>query len=249
MKSTITLIILAITILFLSLTAQAQESQWPNVTISSLVANKYIAFGTGSLLSKDPVVQSDANILFKNGLYIDLWNSRSLVGSWDDGSFGNEVDYQVGWRGAVATNLSFDIGVTYFDEPKAFTFGPGDILYSHAFLTRGFKHLSVTAGYENYTAMPGSGFRGGNLLSLGVSKHQSFCKDKVGLHASVTGVYDTGTIGTHPGFILRGGAGADWNITKKLTLNVLGVNWYVPLTPHDKRVADVVFSCGFTLRL
>ena len=249
MKSIITLVTFAAAILFSSFTVQAQDSQWPSVTVSSLVADKYIAFGTGSLLSKDPAVQSDVNISFKNGLYIDLWNSRSLKGSWNDDSFGNEVDYQVGWRGAVATNLSLDIGVTYFDEPKAFTFGAGDILYTHAFLTKDFKYLSATMGYENYTAMPDSGFNGGNLLSLGVSKHGSFCKDKISLHASVTGVYDTGTIGTRSGLIFRGGAGADWNISKRLTLNVLGVNWYAPLTPHDKRVAQVVFSSGFTLRL
>jgi hypothetical protein len=249
MKSIIILIAFVNTILFSSFTAQAQDDQWPSITISSLVANKYLGFGTGSLLSKKPAVQSDLNIAFKNGLFIDLWNSRSLKGSWNDGSFGNEVDYQVGWRGAVATNFCLDIGVTYFDEPMAFSFGACDILYTHAFLTRDFKHLSVTMGYENYTAMPDSGFRGGNLLSLGVSRHESFCNDKFSLRASVTGVYDTGTIGTRPGFILRGGAGADWNIAKHFSLNVLGVNWYAPLTPHDKRVVDVVFSSGFTLHL
>jgi hypothetical protein len=248
MKSINTLVILIAVILSSSFIVRAQGDWCPTITISSLVADKYIAFGTGSVLSKDPVAQSDVNILFKNGLYLDLWNSRSLKGSWNDGSFGNEVDYQVGWRHEVAPNWSLDIGETCFDEPKAFTIGAGDILYTHAFLTRDFKHLSVTAGYENYVTLPGSGYQGGNLISLGMSKSLSLCDGKIGLHASAVGVYDTGTLGTKSGFITRSGAGADWNIAKHFTLNVLGVSWYVPVTPHDKRTADAAIYTGFTLR-
>ncbi|MDO8593969.1 MAG: TorF family putative porin [bacterium] len=228
--------------------ATAEERYLPTVTLSSYVADKYLQFGKGSVLSKDPVVQSDLFISWKNGLFVDLWNSRSLRGSWDDGSLGNEIDYGVGWKGTLATNLSLAVGVTYFDEPRAFTFGAGDILYSHAFLTRDFKHLSVTAGYENYVTMPRSGFRGGNLISLGVSKSQSFCKDRIGLRTSVAGVYDTGTLGTDSGLILRGSAGADWNVTKRLTVNVIGVNWYVPLTSHDKRTTDAMVYSGLTFK-
>ena len=246
MKTNIALIAVATSLLFMNIPVQAEESQWPSVTVSSLVADKYMAFGTGSLLSKDPVIQSDVCISFKSGLYVDLWNSKSLNGSWDDGSFGNEVDYQVGWKGSITPSLRFNVGVTYFDEPNAFTFGAGDIVYTHAFLTRDFKHLSVTAGYENYVTMPGSGFCGGNLISLGVSKYQLFLQGKLGVRASVTGVYDAGTLGTRSGFIVKGSTGLDWNVSKRCTLNILGVDWYAPLTAHDKRVTDAVMYTGFT---
>lgn len=248
MKSIINLVVLVTTILSLGFIAQAQDGQWPSVTVSSLVANKYLGFGTGNLLSKDPVIQSDLNISFKNGLYIDLWNSRSLKGSWDNGSLGNEVDYQIGWKVNLATNLNFNIGTAYCDEPNALSFGGGDILYTHAFLTKDLKYLSVSVGYENFVTMPDSGFRGGNLISLGVSKYQLICKDKIGIRASMAGVYDTGTLGSGKGFILRGNAGIDWNITKRLTFNVAGVNWYAPLTPHDKRIIDAVVYSGFSFK-
>jgi hypothetical protein len=242
MKNCTLLIVLILSIVI------ARADEWPSVAVSSTFSDHYLGFGTGNLLSKDPAVQNDLAIGFKNGFYIDLWNSRSLKGQWDDGSLGNEIDYQVGWKGTLATNLSLNIGVTYFDEPKAFTFGAGDVLYTHAYLTKDFKHLSVIAGFENFTTMPRSGFQGGNLISLGVSKYQLVSQDKLGLRASAAAVYDTGTLGSREGFILRGSAGADWNITKHLTWNVVGVNWYVPMV-HDKRRTDAVVYSGFTLRV
>lgn len=248
MKSTLSTLVV-ITSLFTSLLANAEKNTDPGVTVGSYVADKYLAFGTGNALSKDPAIQSDLLISWKNGLFVDLWNSRSLKGKWNDGSLGNEADYQIGWKSSLATNLNLNIGVTYFDESRAFTLGAGDILYTHAYLTKGFKPLSLTAGYENYITMPKSGFQGGHLISLGVSKYQLLCKNKIGLRASAAGVYDTGTLGSGAGFILRGSAGADWNVSKRLTLNVLGVNCYVPLTPHDKRIANAMFYTGFTFKV
>lgn len=243
--------------LFLALTATvlcsipvvAEENQWPSVTASSMVTSKYLGFGTGNVLSKDPAVQSDLFISWKNGLYLDLWNSRGLKGTWNDSSLGNEVDYKIGWKGQVAEKLTLNVAVTYFDEPSVGTFGAGDILYTYAYLTKEFKHLSVTAGYENFTTMPESGFHGGNLFNLGVSKSQSLCKDRLNLQASAALVYDTGTLGSHEGLIARGNVAANWNITKRLTFNVIGVNWYAPITAHDKRTADTVLYSGLTFKL
>ena len=237
MNKTTLLVVTAALLLNVSVRAQS-------ITASSYVADKYLAFGTGSVLDRGLVAQTDLFVSFHDGAYVDLWNSRSLQGRWNDGSFGNEVDYAIGWKGAVAADTRLNIGTTYFDEPKAFTFGAGDILYTHAFLTKDFKLLSLTAGYENYVAMPRSGFRGGNLVSLGVSKHQSF--GEIGLHTSATLVYDSGTIGTRHGFIARGNTGLDWNISKRLAFNVLGANWYVPLTTHDRRTADAMVYSGLT---
>ncbi len=224
------------------------DSWRPEGTVSSLLANQYLGFGSGAVLSKDPALQTDALITFKNGLYADFWISRSLVGKWDDGSLGNEVDYGVGWKGNLVTNLSVNLGVTYFDEPRAFKLGAGDIIYGHAFLTRDFKYLSLSLGYENYTTMPNSGFEGGHLVSFGAGTYKLICHEKIGLRASAAIVYDTGTLGTDAGFLFRGSDGLDWNISKIFTFNVVGINWYIPLTPRDDRVINAVFYTGITFK-
>jgi len=245
MNSSLKALVGIATLLF-GLTVYAED--WPSVSISSLVSSKYLGFGTGNLLSEDPVVQSDLHVTWKNGFYVDLWNSRSLKGKWNDGSLGNEVDYGIGWNGTLAPHLKLSIGLTYLDEPNAFTLGAGDILYPRVFLTRDFKYLSVTAGFANFTTLPNSGFNGGNLLNLGVSRGYNLCDGKVSVRGSVILVYDFGTLGSGEGFILRGNIGTDWNITKNLTWNIIGINWFLPMTPKDTRVTDAVFYSGFSFR-
>lgn len=220
---------------------EAEENQPKpvSITLSSVVANKYLFSGTGGVLSEDPVVQTDLFFSHKSGVYLDLWASRSLKGKWDDGSLGNEVDLGIGWNGTIK-GLTAHIGVTYFDEPKAFTLGAGDIIYSHARLGKDFKHLSLTLGYENLVTMPESGFQGGNLFSLTASKSIPFWKDLMNVSASLAGVYDTGTLGSNTGFFLRGSAGVNWNITKRLTANLVSVNYFI------RRKSDAMVSTGLT---
>lgn len=210
------------------------------VSFSSAVANKYLNTGTGGELSKDPVVQTDLTLTHRSGLYLDLWNSRSLAHKWNSGDLGDEVDYGIGWNGTVK-GFNVHIGSTYFDEPNVFTLGAGDIVYTHARIGKDFKHLTITAGYENYTPLPGSGFQGGNLMSVGASRNFSFCKDKVSLATSLAGVYDTGTLGSDREFFARGNVGLNWNANKHLTLNLISANYFI------RHTSDVMVMSGFTV--
>lgn len=216
------------------------------VTLSSYVANQYLGFGAGAVLSKDPVVQTSLTASFSNGIYLNVWNSRSLRGRWNNQSLGNEIDYGIGWNGLIAPKLRLNIGITYFDEPRIGRFGAGDILYSRISLTREFEFANVTAGFENYVTMPKSGFQGGNLFTLGVSKRASFWEDRIAVRASVAGVYDSGTPGSKPGFLLRGNAGADLKVNENVTVNAIGVNWYLPTEAHGTKRDAMVYS-GVTI--
>lgn len=245
MKRTLKISIITATLsVAVQLYAEAETNQWPRITLSSLVANKYLQPGTGDVLHDRPVVQTDLLLTFKNGLYLDLWNSRSLQGKWDDGSLGNEVDYGLGWDGTIK-GLTVHVGFAYYDEPGVFTLGAGDILYTELRLGKELKWFSVTAGYQNYTTMPNSGFQGGHLISLGASRAQPLYGDKVILNASFAGVYDTGTLGTLAGFMFRGNVGVSWNINEHLTFNAVSVSYYAPLT---HRATDVIVTSGLTYR-
>ncbi|MDO8593981.1 MAG: TorF family putative porin [bacterium] len=222
-----------------NLPAEAGQPQPVSITLSSVVANKYLFSGTGGVLSENPVIQTDLFFAHKSGVYLDLWASRSLKGKWDDGSLGNEVDYGVGWNGSIK-GFTAHVGVTYFDEPQSFKFGAGDILYSHVRVGKDFKPLTLTLGYENLVTMPDSGFQGGNLFSLTASKSVSFWNDRMNVSASLAGVYDTGTLGSDTGFFLRGTAGLNWNISKRLVANVVSVNYFI------REKSSAMVSSGFT---
>lgn len=242
MKSTLSLIIATTTLL-----AHAEERTWPTFTVWSYIADQYLGFQTGNPLSSDPVVQSGLNVSWQNGVFLDLAVSRSLHGTWDDGSFGNEVDYAAGWKGSLTDDLSLKVGVTYFDEPHALTLGGGDIVNPWIYLTRKYTGFSLHTGFENFTPLPNSRFDGGNLFHIGASTSRKLHRDRFELRASALLVYDTGTIGSGRGFMWRGNMGLDWSVTDHLTINVVNINWYAPMM-RDKRDTDAMVMSGITYR-
>ena len=239
-KNTLSVIVL----LFLSVGVQAQENHSPTVSVSSYVANRYLGFGTGSVFSKDPVAQSDVLVSFSDGVYVDLWDSRSLKGKWNSGSLGDEINYGIGWKGFLAPGLSLNASTMYFDMPKVFSFGTGDFIYSRAFLTKDLKLLSIVAGYENYITRSKNGPLSRNLWSFGVSKRLSF--NSFSLRTSALMINDGGTAGTDHGFFMRGRIGLDRNMNEHSVLNIIGINWYKPLTIHDKRKPNAMVYTGIT---
>jgi hypothetical protein len=241
-----TLFVITLNILA-ALALGAQEKSGPTVVVTSYIANQYLGFATGNPLSDDPISQSDIYIGHKTGIFADLAISRSLKGSWNDGSFGNEVDYAAGWKGSIGHGISLKVGVTYFDEPSALTLGRGDIVNPWVYLTKDFTNFSVTAGYENFTPLPNSGYSGGDLFSLGASITKAFYRGKLGARGSAFLVYDTGTIGSGKGFLWRGNLGFDWHVSQRLTANIFGMNWYVPMM-SDKRSTDAMIWSGISYR-
>ena len=247
-KTAITVSALLLFVLGINSFAQTNTtSGWtPSFTFRSVVASKYLAFSSGGMLYDKPVVQSDLFVSFQNGLYADVWNSKSFEGSWGK-SLGDEVDYGVGYGRSLGKGFSFDIGVTYFDEPMAFTESVGDILYSHIKVCKAFKPVTVFACWENYTTMPGTAFEGGNLYSLGVSKQLNIWK-MLSASSSVAMTYDDGGFGMGKGFLAKGSIELDWAITKNLTLIAQQVNFYITISTHDSRDPDAVIFGGFSYK-
>ena len=240
---TIKSLVVSVSLFLVALSVQAES-----VTVSSYVTDKYLGFSTGNVLSDNAAVQTEAFIGFDSGLYLDFFHSRSLSGRWNDGSLANELDYCLGWSGKIGKGLSLNVGGSYFDESKTLTLGSGDIVKSWINVSKESKLATVSLGYENFTTMPNSGFHGGNMVTLGISRSLTVCEGKIRLKASALGVYDFGTLGSRQGLIARGTVGVDWNASKRVTVNVLGVNWFVPITPHDKRVTNAMFTTGITFK-
>jgi len=74
---------LAIIFCIASVTVFAAETNanWiPSVSVRSVVASKYLAFGQGFVNHDKPVVQTDIFAAFDCGFYIDLWNSTPFDG-------------------------------------------------------------------------------------------------------------------------------------------------------------------------
>ena len=229
-------------------------SPWtPSVTFRTTVSERYPSFGSGSILYDKWVIQSDLCTSFRNGVYIDLWNSTPLTTGWNK-NLGSEQDLGIGWNGNVK-GISMSLGSTYFDEPDLGTIGKGDTLYTHLTLSKQFycdsrwKSFGVNAEFENYTTMPESGFQGGNLYSVGASKSLSFFKDRVSANTSLSLVYDDGGFGFDSGMLLRGYAGLDVKISKRVCLTPIQVLYYAPLTVRDSRELIGVLSASLSIKI
>lgn len=214
----------------------------PSVSFRSVVGDKYVCFGSGSLLYNKPVIQSDLFISFNDGLYVDLWDSKSLNSSWEN--YGNEIDYGLGWSGKIY-GFGLDVGVFYYDEPSGLTFDEKDSWNSHIKISRDLRVCTVYGSLDNYMVMPDSEVEGGNLCTLGAQKALEVNKLlSAKTYASVA--YDDGAYCGDNGLIFHTGGELDWRITKKLTLIVPEVKVYVPLTVQDARENEIVLYSGFS---
>lgn len=227
-----------------------------SVTASSVVADKYCAFGSGALFYDNPVLQSDMVVTLNNGAYALLWHSAPVGNSSWNENFASEMDYGLGWSGPLskfglkgqAGELVIDVGITYFDEPGVFSFGPGDVWYSHVKLTKSIDKVDLFALFENYTVAPGSTFEGGNLYSVGASTFRPVPKTPLSLFCSLSCTYDDGGFGFDNGFLLKGCVEADWKVTSHISLILPRISYYVPLTVRDSRETDAVISGGISLK-
>jgi len=217
----------------------------PSVSVSSGVANQYIAFGNGGILYGKAVCQSDIFVSFENGIYIDLWNSKSLEGNWGE-SLGDELDYGIGWSGQIGQGFGLNIGLTYFDEPMAMTFGPGDVWFSHVKVSHSLGGVKVFGQYENHTTVAGTSYEGGNLWSLGVSKSQGY-HDFITVDVSGTLTYDDGAYGNDSGLLAKSSLGCSWKVSDHLTVVLPQLNLYVPWAVNDSRETEIVVYGGVSI--
>ena len=238
-----------------TLLADATNNGWESsASLQSVVASKYDSFVMGATLYDKPVIQTDLFVSFRNGLYLDLWNSTPLDGY--NHNYGTEQDFGVGWSGPLSTfglkgsasDVVLNVEVMYFDEPQVGTFGAGDMLYTHVKLSKAFKWVTAFAGYENTAVSPFGSVRGLDVFSVGASKGASFFKDLVSASTSLALAYNTKAFGLDNGLFIRGNVELDWKLTKRLTVILPSLNCWSPVTVCDRRSFDAVIAAGLSLK-
>jgi hypothetical protein len=185
-------------------TVRADEtSSWtPSVSLQSLVASKYVG-GSGAVCDDQPVLQADLFLGFKNGLYVDLWNSAPIQGQIYNETFATEQDFTLGWNGSLHF---FDVGIfaDYCDEPGVENLGAQDMIFSELKVSKQLGDFTLFGVWDNYTVMPDSTYPGGNLFSLGLGGQKNFF-NIVNVSGSIIPTYDVGSLGLKSGWLLKGG--------------------------------------------
>ena len=234
MKSTLKL-------LFAAALLVAGQLLGADVTLTSGYMNRYMGFSSGNKLSDKATLQSDAHVAFGSGVYVDLWDSTPLNSFDSKGKdFRKEIDYGVGYVCTVR-GFGVNVGETYFDEPSLGAFGASDVWYTHAKLSHeltlspfGLEPITVFGQYENYKTMPGTGYEGGSLFSLGANANRAYRNVSVNVTQAFT--YDDGGFGSNERLLAKMVIGVTWKVSEHFSLIAPQVFGYLPITDtqqHD----------------
>ncbi len=134
------------------ITTQAYETSG-NVTLATDYKFRGISQNATS-----PAIQGGFDIAFDNGFYAGIWGSNvdfELTGSANPSM---ELDYYGGFAGNFTEDLSFDVGVLYYDYPTSsetnFTDGitydkDRDLDYAEIYGSLGYKDFTVGFAYSD----------------------------------------------------------------------------------------------------
>ncbi len=215
------------------------------VSASSHLFSAYVFDGT--LVHNNPVLQSDLT-LEHAGLYLNIWWSTDMDGNYSS-SYGDEVDYTVGWSGSV-WKLDIDASLAYYDNyklGKAVGDGFGaKILVSNDFDLNEKHALRPFIRASYYFPLKNKDPQEGWSLVGGVA-HVWKANEKLTLTSSASVIHDDGAFGQETGNIFVWNEKLEFTLTEHLTLDI-GADYYKPLSKfNDDRsiVGDMwVFSLG-----
>ena len=233
------------TCLAIAILLAASADAKPETSIEVVGANKYLTFGSGSVLSRHAGIQTNLNVAWENGFYANLWFSRPMSGGVPKSDLINENDYGFGWNGK-AGYWKIGASLTYFDEPRLGSFSKDDIWYTSLKASHGLGSVDLDLSYETYTPTKGSSLEGGHLLGFGFSKKHDV-SEQIGASWFAKLAYDDGGFGCDKGFLVNCGAEMTWKINKTVTLILPRINGYLPVSVSDARKADAMVFGGLNL--
>jgi uncharacterized protein (TIGR02001 family) len=89
------------------------------VEVSGNVAIGSDYFFRGVDQASGPAISGGFDAGFENGAYVGVWASSVGFGADDAGNVGGlELDYYVGYGGAISESVSYDLGYVYYGYPQ-----------------------------------------------------------------------------------------------------------------------------------
>jgi len=216
-----------------------------NVTMTSYVADKYLGFGSGSIVHDDTVIVQDIFWNLNNGWYFGLWGSISPNGGSD---FGDEVDYIGGWGDEVMDGINVDLSLWYFNEPPVDRHGDNDVLRPQVKISTVIGEYGLAFTTRYYRPQPNGNARDGWLIGPSVSRSVGLYGD-VSLFNCLELNYDTGAFDADNGWIFNNVTTLSWQLTENISWKVVEASWFVPVHLNDARKSDVVWTSGLKMVL
>jgi len=157
--------------------ASAQQAASEHtVTGNMMIASDYRFRGISQTF-KLPAIQGGIDYSHASGIYVGNWDSSVSGLSYANGA-GIEMDFYGGWKGAVAPDVTLDVGLLQYYYPGAkIVIGTGDEKYDtlEAYVAASYKWVSVKYSHAISdffgltTDNGGNNSKGSNYLDISAS--------------------------------------------------------------------------------
>jgi uncharacterized protein (TIGR02001 family) len=143
-------------------------------TVSSNIGfvSNYVFRGITQNVAK-PAVQGGMDLTLSNGVYVGVWGSNVgwITGSGSKGNASLEVDTYAGYRGAFATDFSYDVGLIRYNYLGDYT-PPAPYVKadtSEAYGSIGYKWISAKYSYSLGDFLTVANAKGTSYLEVNAS--------------------------------------------------------------------------------
>lgn len=209
------------------------------------VGNRYLDPGFGDVLCEDSVIQTGVDVEHSSGFRGGVFFSHSPNDQEKD--TGEEADFIVGYSNVVPERFNppegatYDVNLTYYDEPTRLVFGRGDIWALSASTSVPVGEWTYSWKLTHYQPLPNSGFPVAWLVGPGLERSFDLGSD----FSVTTGAelnYGHG-YGLDEGFVLNPNVGLEYAATEQVTWS-LRATGYVQLGTNDERENELAVSAG-----
>ncbi len=223
---------LAILLVQVSVSFAQSTSTRPVVTLSETALNKYI-IRIGKEVEKDWVSQTDVNVSFPNGLYVDLWGSTGFDGKEN---FGREIDITAGWA-----NRHFDFGVSYYKLIPLNDISAGlmDIYAeTHHILKFGDHTMTPYVKVDGMIALKDVGDNSGFIGAVGM-RHAWQLNKTFSLSQGLEFLYHTPIFHSDSGMEGRYDMAFNIGLSKSIVLSPIVLRVATPISHmHDRKLSE-----------
>ncbi len=207
--------------------------------------NRYLDPGFGDVLCDDPVIQAGIDVEHSSGLYGGVWLSHSPNGQEKD--TGEEGNFIAGLMGVIPERYNppegatYDINLTYYDEPTRLVFGKGDIWALSASTSVPVGEWTYSWKLTHYQPLPNSGFPIAWLVGPGIERSFDLGSD-FSITTETELNYGHG-YGFDSGFVLNPNLSLDYAFSEDVTWSLKMIG-YVQLGTDDERENELAVSAG-----
>lgn len=234
---------LLILVALFAITFSAQAAERVSGVVSTKVLPKYV-LGNANVAHNEGVLHTNALLKMSNGVYVDIFNSKSLSGA----EYGNEVDATLGYATLLDKDraIGINIGASYFALAPVLDTTRGDIFKPYIELNKKFSNgIAPYIKIEEYFVMGDDAPPAKTRSSIG-ARHAWQITDKVKLSQNIGGVYEYSPVAGVSCVIARHSAALSWNVFEQASIDILAET-FIPLSGRNKE-KNFVPGIGLTYR-